>query len=137
VARTVRTRRTAQALAVAALLTIAGCASAKVDNPSFLKDLSSGTSAEVTIRGPVTKLLPDYSGPTGPHEYFDVSVGGQPVEIDYNLSLAPRVPVAVGDVVEVHGQFNPDPGNPNIDYVHRSTGGHAGGWVVLHGHKYW
>lgn len=115
----------------------AGCASAKVDNFGFVNDLQSGRSAEVTIRGPVTRLLADYTGPTGPHEYFDVAVDGHEVKIDYNLDLAPRVPVAIGDVVQVHGQFNPDPGDPNIDYTHRATGGHDGGWVILDGKKYW
>jgi len=59
------------------------------------------------------------------------------VEVAYNLSLAPRVPVQVGDIVSVHGQFNPDPGRPNIDEVHKTTGGHESGWVILAGHKYW
>jgi hypothetical protein len=118
-------------------LLVAGCGSAKVDNPAFVHDLQTRHAAEVTIRGPVTKLEPDYSGPTGPHEYFLVSVDGHSVEIAYNLSLAPRVPVTVGDVVQVHGEFNPDPGRPNIDYVHKSTGGHESGWVILAGHKYW
>jgi hypothetical protein len=115
----------------------AGCASAKVDNPDFVHDLDTSHAAEVTIRGPVTKLESDDSGPTGPHQYFIVRVAGRTVEIDYNLSLAPRVPVVVGDTVQVHGEFNPDPGNPNIDYVHHSTGGHTAGWVILRGHKYW
>jgi len=129
--------RRAGVITVALVLTAAGCAAAKVDNPAFVKDLSSAKAAEVTVRGSVTKLLPDYVGPTGLHQYFDVDVDGHSVEIDYNLSLAPRVPVAIGDVVQVHGEFNPDPGNPNIDYTHRSTGGHQSGWVILRGHKYW
>jgi hypothetical protein len=132
-----RHRRRALAGTGALILGLIGCASAKVDNPAFIHDLQSGRSAEVTVRGEVTKLESDYTGPTGPHEYFIVTVSGQPVEIDYNLSLAPRVPVAVGDVVQVHGEFNPDPGHPNIDYVHHSTGGHQGGWVILRDHKYW
>ncbi len=125
-------------IAIGALtVALAGCASAQVNNPRFLHDLQTGHAAEVTIRGVVSRLENDYSGPTGPHEYFVVTVLGHPVEIDYNLSLAPRVPVAVGDVVQVHGEFNPDPGHPNIDYVHQSTGGHESGWVILRGHKYW
>ena len=130
-----------RALLVAAtgcvVLCLSGCATAKVDNPAFVKDLLANKSAEVTVSGTVTKLLPDYSGPTGPHQYFDVNVAGHSVEIDYNLSLASRVPVAAGDVVQVHGEFNPDPGNPKIDYTHKDTGGHESGWVILNGHKYW
>lgn len=129
--------RLTTALALGATLTAAGCSSAKPDNSGFVKDLQAGTSAEVTIRGPVSRILPDYTGPSGPHEYFDVAVDGHTVKVDYNLDLAPRVPVVVGDVVQVHGQFNPDPGDPNIDYVHRATGRHEGGWVILAGKKYW
>lgn len=125
------------AIAVPIAALASGCGSPKVDNPAFVRDLSSGHAAEVTVRGPVVKLEPDYTGATGPHEYFLVSVDGKPVEIDYNLSLAPRVPVQVGDIVQVHGEFNPDPGRPNIDEVHKSTGGHESGWVILAGHKYW
>lgn len=124
-------------VAAGALLMAAACGSAKVDNPAFVSDLQSGKSAEVTISGTVSQLLPDYTGPTGPHEYFDVSVDGHQVKVDYNLGLAPRVPVSVGTAVQVHGEFNPDPGDPNIDYVHKSTGGHESGWVEVGGKKYW
>jgi hypothetical protein len=130
--------RAARRFLVGALVVVtAGCASAHVDNAGFVHDLQSGHSAEVTIRGEVTRLDTDYTGPTGPHQYFVVTVDGHPVEIAYNLSLAPRVPVEVGDIVQVHGQFNADPGHPNIDDVHHSTGGHQAGWVILNGHKYW
>jgi Protein of unknown function (DUF3465) len=81
-------------------------------------------------------LLPDSNGPDGPHEDFDVSVAGHTVEIDHNLTLAPRVPVVVGDVIDIHGQFEPDPGDPVIHYTHHATGSHPGGWIKLHGHKY-
>jgi hypothetical protein len=128
-------KRAVGALLAAALA--AGCASAHVNNAAFIHDLAARRAAEVTIRGEVIRLESDYTGPTGPHEYFIVSVARHPVEIDYNLSLAPRVPVEVGDVVQVHGAFNPDPGHPNIDYVHHATGGHEAGWVILRGHKYW
>lgn len=130
-------RLAGRVVGLAAVVAVAGCGSPHVNNAAFVSDLESGHAGEVTIRGQVTRLESDYTGPTGPHEYFVVTVARHPVEIDYNLSLAPRVPVQVGDTVQVHGEFNPDPGHPNIDYVHHSTGGHEGGWVILHGHKYW
>jgi hypothetical protein len=121
---------------MAVALGLAGCADAKVDNPAFVNDLTSAKAAEVTVQGTVTALLPDSSGPEGPHEDFDISVAGHTVEIDHNLTLAPRVPVAVGDVVEIHGQFEPDPGHPVIHYTHHATDTHPGGWIKLNGHKY-
>lgn len=118
-------------------LGLAGCGDAKVNNPGFVHDLTSAKAAEVTVQGTVTKLLPDSNGPEGPHEDFVISVLGHNVEIDHNLTLAPRVPVKVGDVVDIHGQFEPDPGDPVIHYTHHATGAHPGGWIKLNGHKYW
>jgi hypothetical protein len=129
----------ARAGVVVAVLAIGlvGCGGAHVDNPGFVHDLTAGKAAEVTVRGTVTRLLPDSEGPDGPHEVFDVRVLGHLVEIDHNLSLAPRVPVEPGDVVEIHGQFEPDPGHPVIHYTHHATGTHPGGWITLDGHRYW
>lgn len=116
--------------------TLAGCGQAHVDNAGFVHDLTTARAAEVTVRGTVTAVLPDSNGPAGPHEDFTVSVLGHTVEVDHNLTLAPRVPVQPGDVVEIHGQFEPDPGHPVIHYTHHATGTHPGGWITLDGHRY-
>jgi hypothetical protein len=132
------TRTLAVGLAgLAASIVLGGCGDATPDNPGFVRDLTTHRAAEVTVRGTVTTLLPDSNGPDGPHEDFDITVNGHTVEIDHNLSLAPRVPVAVGDTVDIHGQFEPDPGHPVIHYTHHATGSHPGGWIKLAGHKYW
>jgi hypothetical protein len=128
-------RRSLAAAALAALL-LAGCGDPKPDNLGFVSDLRAHQAAEVTVRGTVTMLLPDSNGPTGPHEDFDVLVNGYTVEIDHNLTLAPRVPVAIGDVVTIHGQFEPDPGRPVIHYTHHATDSHPGGWIKLDGKTY-
>jgi hypothetical protein len=130
-------RRAVAVAAAAGVVLLAGCATnQKVDNPDFVKALTGGYAAEVTVTGVVTQLLPDSTGPTGPHEDFDVTVAGHAVEIDHNLTLAPRVPVAVGDTVTIHGQFEPDPGHPVIHYTHHATASHEGGWITLAGHRY-
>jgi Protein of unknown function (DUF3465) len=123
--------------ALVAAIGLSGCGNAKVDNPGFVHDLITSKAAEVTVQGTVTKLLPDSNGPDGLHEDFDIRVAAETVEIDHNLTLAPRVPVVLGDVVEIHGQFEPDPGHLVIHYTHHATGTHPGGWIKLHGHKYW
>jgi hypothetical protein len=127
----------ATAVVLATALLAAACGDPKPDNSGFVKDLTSDHAAEVTVQGTVIKLLPDSNGPDGQHEDFDVSVAGHAVEIDHNLTLAPRVPVRVGDVVDIHGQFEPDPGHPVIHYTHHATDSHPGGWIKLDGHKYW
>jgi hypothetical protein len=108
-----------------------------VDNAAFDSAYRSMTASEVTVRGTVTSLLADAPAwADGAHERFDVVVDGVRVEIDHNLTLAQRVPVATGDTVVIHGQFEPDPGHPVIHYTHHSTGGHEGGWIQLNGSNY-
>jgi hypothetical protein len=119
------------------LAVLAGCGGDSVDNAALTADLDAGRPAEVTVQGTVTALEPDSPDRgDGVHQRFQVSVEGTRVEVDHNLSLAPRVPVAVGKVVVVHGQFEPDPGHPVIHYTHHATGRHEGGWIDLGGTRY-
>jgi hypothetical protein len=122
---------------VAALVALAGCGGDTVDNAALRSDLDAGRPAEVTVQGTVVALEPDSPDRgDGLHQRFEVSVDGTRVEIDHNLSLAPRVPVAIGRVVVIRGQFEPDPGHPVIHYTHHATGRHEGGWIDLGGHRY-
>lgn len=117
------------------ILLLAACSD--VDNAGFLSAYHSMTAAEVTVQGTVTAVLADSAGGVdGAHERFDIVVGGVTVEIDHNLSLAPRAPVRTGDSVVVHGQFEPDPGHPVIHYTHHATGSHEGGYIELNGSTY-
>ncbi len=88
------------------------------------------------MTGGVTRVLRDGHGASGPHERFVMLVDGVDVEIDHNLTLAPRAPVQVGDEVTVHGQFEPDPGRPVIHYTHHATGSHESGYLKVRGHTY-
>jgi hypothetical protein len=125
------------AAGAAALVVLAGCGGDSVDNAALTSDLDAGRPAEVTVQGTVTALEPDSPDRgDGVHQRFEVSVDGARVEVDHNLSLAPRVPVAVGKVVVIHGQFEPDPGHPVIHYTHHATGRHEGGWIDLGGTRY-
>ncbi len=121
-----------------ALVVVAALAACNdVDNAAFDSAYHAMNATEVTVRATVTQLLSDApAGADGPHERFDVSVDGVTVEIDHNLGLAPRVPVAVGNAVIIHGQFEPDPGHPVIHYTHHATGSHEGGWIQLNGSTY-
>ncbi|MDQ2960495.1 MAG: DUF3465 domain-containing protein [Candidatus Dormibacteraeota bacterium] len=120
----------------ALLLVLAGCG-AVADNAAFDGDYQSQQAAEVTVQGAVTALLGDApAGADGSHQRFDVTIDGTVVEIDHNIALAPRVPIATGDTVLIHGQFEPDPGHPVIHYTHHSTGSHEGGWIQLNGQTY-
>ena len=124
------------AAALAAVL-LGGCGEPSVDNAALRSAVAAGQTAEVTVQGRVVAVLPDGNGSDGPHERFRVDLGnGVVVEVDHNLSLAPRVPVQVGSTVTMHGEFAPDPGNPVIHYTHHATGRHEGGWIMLNGQTY-
>lgn len=129
--------RRAVAVLAAALVLAALAACDDVDNGAFDSAYRSMNAAEVTVRGTVTNLLADSpAGADGPHQRFDVVVDGTTVEIDHNLDLAERVPVATGDTVVIHGEFEPDLGHPVIHYTHHATGSHEGGWIELNGSNY-
>jgi uncharacterized protein DUF3465 len=118
-------------------LALAACGGDAVDNHALDSAVADARPAEVTVRGTVTGLLadaPDHGD--GVHQRFVVEVDGAGVEVDHNLGLAPRVPVARGSVVVLHGQFEPDPGHPVIHYTHHATGRHPGGWIELGGVRY-
>lgn len=115
---------------------LTACGQPSVDNAALRAALAANQTTEVTVQGRVVDVLPDGNGSDGPHERFDVDVGGVVVEVDHNLTLAPRVPVHAGDVVTLHGEFAPDPGHPVIHYTHHATGRHEGGWIELNGQTY-
>src|SRR6266542_5313205 len=115
---------------------LAGCGDPQPDNGTLVAAVAADRPAEVTVQGHVLQVLPDDQGPEGRHERFRLQVAGQVVEVDHNLTLAPRAPVVVGTMVIVHGQFEPDPGHPVIHYTHHATGAHEGGWIKLDGQRY-
>jgi len=120
-----------------AALLLATCGEPAVDNAALRSALAASQTTEVTVQGHVLAVLPDGNGSDGPHERFSLDVGGGVVvEVDHNLTLAPRVPVRAGDTVTVHGEFAPDPGHPVIHYTHHATGRHEGGWIELNGQTY-
>jgi hypothetical protein len=126
--------------AVAALCAalLVGCGGEPaVDNGALRSALAAGQTTEVTVQGRVVQLLRDGNGFDGPHQRFRLDLGGGVVvEVDHNLTLAPRVPLAPGATVTVHGEFAPDPGRPVIHYTHHATGHHEGGWIEVDGSTY-
>ena len=125
-----------RSVALLGLVVLVGCGTPTPNNAAFLHDLQRHHAAEVTVIGTVVGVLPDGTGPDGPHERFQLQVGSAVVEIDHNLTLARRAPVFVGETVEVHGQFEPDPDRPVIHYTHHATGRHEGGWIKVGGKTY-
>lgn len=118
------------------LLLVTACGASSATTSNFGAVVRAGHPREVTVTGTVQQLLRDGHGSAGPHERFVLLVDDVRVEVDHNLTLAPRAPLRVGDSVTVHGQFEPDPGHPVIHYTHHATGRHEGGYLEVRGHTY-
>jgi hypothetical protein len=94
--------------------------------------------AELTAIGTVDRVLSDETGPSGPHERFFLQLpSGMTVLIEPNLSIAPRVPVAVGSAVTVHGEYVSNAEGGLLHFTHHDPDrSHEGGYVLYGGRRY-
>ena len=110
------------------------------DDPAIVVDFQQHRSyVEVTAEGTVTSLLPDSSGPSGPHERFIVrlSTGDLTVLIDHNVAIGSRVPVHQGDHVIIHGEYIWNNQGGLIHFTHHDPQGtHEGGYIEDGGKTY-
>jgi hypothetical protein len=131
-------KRCAAAL-VAALLVACG-GSAQADDAAIVADFHNHQSnIEVTAEGSVVRLLPDRTSSTGTHEQFIIklSSGDLTIEVEHNITIAPRVPVALGDHVIVHGEYVWNAQGGLIHFTHHDPKGtHEGGYVQDNGKTY-
>ncbi|HEX2638312.1 MAG TPA: DUF3465 domain-containing protein, partial [Gemmatimonadales bacterium] len=81
-------------------------------------------------------LKDDVAG--SPHERFLLRVdGGTSVLVAHNLALAPRVPLAPGDSVEIRGVYEWNDKGGVIHWTHRDPDGrHEAGWIRHEGRVY-
>lgn len=92
---------------------------------------------EVTVTAPVKEILPDDTEGS-PHQRFLISLpNGTTVLIAHNTQLAQPVPIQVGDVVTIHGQYIWNNKGGVIHWTHHSDSPkHEGGWIEFKGQKY-
>jgi hypothetical protein len=128
---------------VAALLAIVlgACGgSAQPDDAAIVSDFHNHQSnVEVTADGTVVRLLPDRTSSTGTHEQFIIrlSSGDITIEVEHNISIASRAPVAVGDHLIVHGEYVWNPQGGLIHFTHHDPRGtHEGGYILDNGTTY-
>jgi len=137
------------ALAVALVLaTLASCAVASPQPPAEATSGNApiqreferhGDKVEVTATGVVDRVLADQNGPSGPHERFIIRLAdvGLTVLVEHNLSLAPRVPVVVGQHVSVRGEYLWNAQGGLVHFTHRDPDRrHEGGYVEYGGKRY-
>lgn len=94
------------------------------------------SGVEVEATGVVVRRLADDR--TGlPHERFILRVGELTVLVAHNTELAPPVPLAPGDTVEVRGEYEWNQLGGVIHWTHRDPDGrHPPGWIRLRGRLY-
>ena len=94
------------------------------------------SGVEVEATGVVARRLADDRKGL-PHERFILRVGDLTVLVAHNTELAPAVPVAVGDTVEVRGEYEWNQLGGVIHWTHRDPDGrHAPDWIRLRGRLY-
>ena len=128
------------AAVMAAAWLVACGAAAQPDDAAIVSDFQNHQSnVEVTADGTVVRLLPDRTSATGMHEQFIVklSSGEITIEVEHNISIAARVPVALGDHVIVHGEFIWNAQGGVIHFTHHDPKGtHEGGYIQDNGKTY-
>ena len=83
------------------------------------------------------RVLPDdHAGSR--HQRFILRVaGGVSVLVAHNVDLAPRVPVALGDSVELRGEYEWNDRGGVIHWTHHDPDGRReGGWIRQDGRLY-
>jgi len=130
--------------ALVALVIASSCmppaATAVADNAAVQRAFQRHTDqVEVTASGTVDRVLTDQDGPSGPHERFIVRLTdvAMTVLIEHNLSLAPRVPVATGEAVVVHGEYIWNAQGGLVHFTHHDPDrSHEGGYILYGGKRY-
>ena len=124
--------------AVATLLLLVACGGRdSPDDQGLHQDIASSShGAEVTFDATLVSEPVESGG----HERFEVTdPAGDRLEIDHNTSLAPYVPIHLGDQIVVHGQLYIDPGPVvGVHCTHAATSGGcpAPGWIQFGGTYY-
>ena len=94
----------------------------------------------VTTRQPrIRNALPITLLSTGTHEQFIIRLSSQnlTVEIEHNISVGARAPIAEGDRVIVHGEYVWNSKGGLIHFTHHDPQGtHEGGYIEDNGRTY-
>lgn len=127
--------------AIALALVLAACgAAAQPDDAAIASDFQNHQShVEVTADGTVVRLLPDRTSSTGTHEQFIITLSSADltIEIEHNISIGARVPVAMGDHVIVHGEYIWNSEGGLIHFTHHDPlASHEGGYIEDNGKTY-
>lgn len=87
----------------------------------------------------MVRTFDDRTSSTGTHEQFIIRLTSEnlTVEIEHNISIGKRVPVADGDRVIVHGEYIWNAQGGLIHFTHHDPQGtHENGYIVDNGTTY-
>jgi hypothetical protein len=113
--------------------------SSAADPNAALRDAANQQRSRVQLFavGHVTRLLPDDNEGSRHQKFLIRATPDLTVLVVYNLDLAPRVPVAVGDSVSVRGEYIWNDKGGLIHWTHKDPAGkHQPGWVDLNGRRF-
>jgi hypothetical protein len=89
--------------------------------------------SEVTV----TQILPDDTQGSKHQKWVVQLANGRSLLSVYNMSICERVPVKVGDVISMGGQYIWDKGGGLIHWIHEDPRGHRkNGFVEINGQRY-
>lgn len=107
---------------------------------NFITAYDGTRSAEVSFDATVASRPHYFYGTRthAEHEAFEVATAAGRLEIVDNVAIAPRVPVAPGDRIQVRGELVHDAGRePIVHWTHRDPAGkHADGFIRFRGQVY-
>lgn len=122
---------------LAAIALVACSVTPQPDDAAIVQDFQTHRSqVEVTADATVIQVLPDRTGPSGPHERFIIKLtsGDLTLLVEHNLSIGTRAPVTVGDHVIVHGEYIWNSQGGLIHFTHHDPEGkHEGGFIQDNG----
>lgn len=125
----------AAALAAIFLASELLAASAGMDARRAFEERRSGVW--LSVRGEAVRTLKDDLKGARHQRFIIRLTGGQTLLISHNIDLAPRVPLAPGDELEVRGRYEWNPRGGLLHWTHRDPAGkRPGGWVRLGGKTY-
>ncbi len=133
-------RRLVSLLALAALASACGEAVRRSPTGSSIDDAFERRQHDVAVEatGVVVRLLPDDDDGSR-HQRFVLRLpSGRTVLVAHNVDLAPRVDdLAVGDEVELSGEYEWNPQGGGVHWTHRDPSGrHPAGWLRHRGRTY-
>ena len=103
--------------------------------PPAVEGLRAGSWVE--LEGRVQRRIRDDRRPPRHQRFILELPGGRTLLVAHNIDLAPRVPVEVGDVVVVGGEYETNAKGGVIHWTHHDPDGRRpGGWIRHEGRDY-